>query len=49
MVREIRWPLTAQNQLARAYQYILRDSYLNAEKVKENILFSTRKLVTYQL
>jgi len=49
MVREIKWRLTAQNQLAKVYQYILKDSYQNAEKVKKNILFSTRKLVTYQL
>lgn len=41
----IKWPSIAQNQLAKAYQYILKDSYQNAEKVKKDILASTRKLV----
>lgn len=41
MVKEIRWPLQVQKQLAKAYQYILQDSYQNAEKVKKNILSST--------
>jgi len=49
MLREVRWPLTAQNQLAKAYQYILMDSYQNADKVKKDILFSTGKLETCQL
>jgi plasmid stabilization system protein ParE len=44
MVREIRWPLRAQNQLAKAYEYILMDSYQNADKVKKDILNSTRHL-----
>jgi plasmid stabilization system protein ParE len=44
MVREIRWPLLAQRQLWKAYQYILLDSYQNAEKVKNDILLSTRNL-----
>ncbi|HLG39681.1 MAG TPA: type II toxin-antitoxin system RelE/ParE family toxin [Chitinophagaceae bacterium] len=44
MVREIRWSATAQKQLAKAYQYILLYSYQNAEKVKKEILDSTRKL-----
>lgn len=47
MVREVRWPLVAQNQLARAYRYILLYSYQNAEKVKSDILLSTRKLTAY--
>ena len=44
MVREVRWPLLAQKQLTKAYENILRDSYQNAEKVKNDILLSTRKL-----
>ncbi len=44
MVKEIIWPRQAQNQLERAYKYILEDSYQNAEKVKKDILASTRKL-----
>ena len=45
MVTQVRWPLAVQNQLAKAYQYILTDSYQNAEKVKKDILSSTRRLV----
>ncbi len=45
MVREVRWPYRAQNQLAKAYQYILITSYQNAEKVKKDILASVHKLV----
>lgn len=45
MVREVRWPLRTQHQLEKAYRYILLDSYQNAEKVKADILASTRKLV----
>jgi plasmid stabilization system protein ParE len=30
--------------LTKAYKYILKDSYQNAEKVKASILASTRKL-----
>jgi plasmid stabilization system protein ParE len=44
VVREVRWPLQAQQQLAKAYEYILPDSYQNAVKVKDDILSSTRKL-----
>ncbi len=44
MVREVRWPPVAQNQLAKAYQYILSYSYQNAEGVKKDILESTRNL-----
>lgn len=44
MVREIIWPTLAQRQLEKAYGYILQRSYQNAEKVKEDILTSTRKL-----
>ena len=44
MVREVRWPLIAQKQLGKAYNYLLPDSYQNAEKVKNAILLSTRKL-----
>ncbi len=44
MVREVIWPRSVQNQLTKAYQYILKDSFQNAEKVKEDILTSTRKL-----
>ncbi|MGN6298053.1 MAG: type II toxin-antitoxin system RelE/ParE family toxin [Ginsengibacter sp.] len=44
MVREVIWPRSVQNQLTKAYQYILKDSFQNAEKVKEDILKSTRKL-----
>ena len=47
MVKEVRWPLAAQKQLAKVYEYILSDSYQNAEKVKEDILLSTRKLVVH--
>ena len=47
MVREIRWPLAVQRQLAKAYKYILQDSYQNAEKIKSDILVSTRKLSTH--
>jgi plasmid stabilization system protein ParE len=44
VVREVRWPLQVQKQLAKAYEYILPDSYQNAEKIKNDILASTRKL-----
>jgi plasmid stabilization system protein ParE len=46
MVREVRWPPRAQNQLENACKYILQDSYQNAEKVRADILESTRKLAT---
>jgi len=44
MVKKIIWPLSTQKQLTKAYKYILKDSYQNAEKVKASILASTRKL-----
>jgi plasmid stabilization system protein ParE len=47
MVREIRWPPKAQKQLAKAYEYILKDSPQNAEKVKKDILASTRMLAKH--
>ncbi len=47
MVKEVWWPPVAQNQLAKVYKYILRESYQNAEKVKSYILLSTRKLITH--
>lgn len=46
MVKEVRWPPRAQNQLEKAYRHILIDSYQNAEKIKADILASTRKLAT---
>jgi|SRR5665213_66059 len=45
MVREVIWPKIVQNQLSKAYEYILKDSSQNAEKVKKDILASTHKLV----
>ena len=44
MVKEVIWPLKAQNQLSEIFKYIAADSAQNAEKVKGNILVSTRKL-----
>ena len=44
MVRKVLWPLAAQKQLAKAYQYISMASHQNAEKVREEILASTKKL-----
>lgn|SRR5690606_17505349 len=44
MVKNVIWPARAQKQLEKAYEYILRDSYQSAEKVKKDILVSTRKL-----
>ena len=44
MVKEVIWPLKAQNQLSRIFKYISVDSVQNAEKVKVDILVSTRKL-----
>lgn len=46
MVKEVRWPSKTQRQLEEAYEYILLNSYQNAEKVKTDILESTRKLAT---
>ncbi|MFN0082336.1 MAG: type II toxin-antitoxin system RelE/ParE family toxin [Ferruginibacter sp.] len=45
MVKTIRWPLPVQKQLADIYKYILKSSYQNAEKVKREILLSTKKLI----
>lgn len=44
MVRGVKWPLPVQRQLEKVYQYILLSSYQNAEKVKSDILDSTRTL-----
>jgi plasmid stabilization system protein ParE len=44
MVRKVIWPPTAQKQLTKAYEYILSRSVQNAEKVKQDILASTRRL-----
>ena len=44
MVRTIRWPLPVQKQLANIYKYILKYSLQNAEKVKGEILLSTKRL-----
>lgn len=44
MVRVVHWPLPVQKQLEKVYQYILLNSYQNAEKVKAAILDSTGKL-----
>jgi plasmid stabilization system protein ParE len=44
MVKKVVWTAPAQKQLEKAYEYILERSYQNAEKVKEDILASTRKL-----
>lgn len=46
MVKKILWPVRVQEQLTKIYECILQDSYQNAEKVKEDILASTRKLST---
>lgn len=45
-MRKVIWPLPAQKQLAKAYQFIVMASYQNAGKVKANILASTQKLPT---
>ncbi len=45
-MKEIRWPLPAQKQLEDAYQYILSDSLKIAEKVRNDILSSTRRLAS---
>jgi plasmid stabilization system protein ParE len=47
MVKKVIWPLRAQNQLTKAYEYILEDTHQQAEKVKSAILASTRKLATH--
>lgn len=47
MVRVVNWPHPVQKQLEKIYQYILLNSYQNAEKIKAAILDSTRKLPGY--
>lgn len=44
MVKRVIWPLKAQLQLEEIFRYIAADSYTNAEKVKVDILNSTRKI-----
>jgi plasmid stabilization system protein ParE len=44
MVKPVIWPLKAQLQLERIIKYITTKSYQNAEKVKIEILASTRKI-----
>ncbi len=46
MEKGVRWPAKTQRQLEKAYQYILLNSYQNAEKVKADVLASTRKLAS---
>ena len=46
MVKKVIWPLKTQRQLAKIIKYIALDSYQNAEKVKTEILASTRNLAT---
>jgi hypothetical protein len=46
MVKKVIWPFKTQKQLAKIIKYIALDSYQNAEKVKTEILSSTRNLVT---
>jgi plasmid stabilization system protein ParE len=47
MVRKVVWSPRAMQQLEKAYEYILKDSFQNAEKVREDILDSTRKIVNH--
>jgi plasmid stabilization system protein ParE len=47
MVKKVIWSHAAMQQLAKAYEYILRDSYQNAQKVKTDILASTKTLSSY--
>lgn len=44
MVKLVIWPLKSQHQLEGIIKYIAADSYQNAEKVKVDILSSTRKI-----
>lgn len=44
MVKKVIWARPAEKQLEQAYQYIFKHSVQNAEKIKEAILSSTRKL-----
>lgn len=46
MVREIKWPRSVQLQLEKAYQYIVENSFQNAEKVKADILSSIRMMAS---
>jgi plasmid stabilization system protein ParE len=47
MVKKVIWPAKARTQLAKAYEYILKDSLQNAEKVKNDILLTnTGKIMT---
>lgn len=46
MVKKVIWPPTAQKQLAKAYEYVLSRSYQNAEKLRADILASTRRLLS---
>lgn len=41
MVKDVGWPARAQKQFIKAYEYTLKASCQNAEKVKEGILAST--------
>ena len=45
MAHEVVWSATAIKQLENAYEYILKYSLQNAEKVRADILGSTRKLL----
>jgi plasmid stabilization system protein ParE len=47
MVKKVIWSRAAMQQLLKAYEYILPDSYQNAQKVKNDILVSTNKLSSY--
>ena len=44
MVKRVIWPHKVQYQLEEIYKYIASDSYQNAEKVRLDILNSTRKI-----
>jgi len=44
MVKGVIWPLKVQHQLEGIINYITADSFQNAEKVKVDILSSTRKI-----
>ena len=46
MVKNIVWPEIVQKQLQQAYNYIRQNSPQNAEKVKKDILNSTRELLS---
>jgi len=42
--KRVIWPAKARKQLLEAYEYIKLDSVQNAEKVRKDILASTREL-----